>query len=88
MPLAVTPAILLADEGDLRDLKEVLMYHYYNVFESWRDHHDELLREAEERRLARQLRAARSGENALQLRHSLSRLAAGLLPQGRKMADC
>ena len=63
------------------------MYHY-NDFEAWRGHHDELLKEAEERRLARQPRAARSGENAPQIRHSLPRLVAGLLPQGRKMADC
>ena len=62
------------------------MYHY-NDFESWRDHHDELLQEAEGRRLARQLRAARTGENAPKVRHSLSRVVAGLLPQGRKMAD-
>jgi hypothetical protein len=63
------------------------MYHY-NDFEAWRHHHDELLQEAQQRRLARQLRAARSGENALHIRRSLSRLVAGLLPQGRKMADC
>jgi phosphoserine phosphatase len=87
MPWADTPAILLADEGDLHDLKEVSMYHY-NDFEAWRDHRDELLQEAEQRRLARQLRAARSGEKALQIRRSLPRLVAGLLPQGRKMAGC
>jgi len=33
MPWADTPAILLADEGDLHDLKEVSMYHY-NDFEA------------------------------------------------------
>ena len=87
MPRVDTPAILLADEGDRPDLKEVTMYHY-NDFESWRDHHDEMLQEAQERRLARQLRAARSGQNALQIRRSLPRLVAGLLPQGTKMAGC
>jgi hypothetical protein len=87
MPWADTPAILLADKGDRHDLKEVSMYHY-NDFGAWRDHRDELLQEAEDRRLARQLRAARSGENAPQIRRSLPRLVAGLLPQGRKMAGC
>lgn len=86
MPWAEASAILLADERDPHDLKEVSMYHY-NDFEAWRGHHDELLREAEGRRLARQLRAARSGQNAPQIRHSLSRLVAGLLPQNRKMAN-
>jgi hypothetical protein len=87
MPWVATPAILLAYEGDRHDLKEVPMYHY-NDFESWRDHRDELLQEAEGRRLAQQLRAARSGENALQIRRLLPRLVAGLLPQGTKMAGC
>jgi hypothetical protein len=87
MPWADIPAILLSDERDRHDLKEVSMYHY-NDFEAWQGHRDELLREAGERRLARQLRAARSGENALQIRRSLSRLVAGLLPQDRKMANC
>lgn len=82
MPWADTPAILLANEGDRHDPKEVTMYHY-NDFESWRDHHDEMLQEAQERRLARQLRAARSGQNALQIRRSLPRLVASLLLQGR-----
>ena len=61
---------------------------HYNDFEAWRGHRDELLQEAEERRLARQLRAVRSGKNAPEIRHSLHRLVAGLLPQGRKMAGC
>jgi hypothetical protein len=87
MPWADAPAILLADTGDRHDLKEVSMYHY-NDFEAWRGLRDELLREAEVRRLARQLRAARSGQNAPQIRTSLRRLVAGLLPQGRKMAGC
>ena len=39
------------------------MYHH-NDFEAWRGYRNELLREAGERRLARQLRAARSGEKA------------------------
>lgn len=86
MPWAGAPAILLAEARDRHDLKEVSMYHY-NDFEAWRSHHDELLREAEGRRLARQLRAARSEQNAPRIRHSLSRLVAGLLPQNRKMAD-
>jgi hypothetical protein len=85
MPWTDTPAILLADEGDLHDLKEVPMYHY-NDFGAWRDHRDEVLQEAEQRRLARQLRAARSGKKALQIRRSLPGLVAGLLPQGRKVA--
>jgi hypothetical protein len=66
-------------------MKEVSMYHY-NDFEAWQGHRDELLREAEGRRLARQLRASRSGKNAPQIRRSLSRLVAGLLPQDGKMA--
>jgi hypothetical protein len=87
MPRADAPTILLVDEKDRHDLKEVPMYHY-NGFEAWQGHRDELLREAGERRLARQLRAAHSGQNASQIRHSLSRLVAGLLPQNRKMAGC
>jgi phosphoserine phosphatase len=63
------------------------MYHY-NDFEAWRGHRDELLQEAEERRLAWQLRAARTGENAPQIRRSLPRLVADLLPHGRKTAGC
>ena len=63
------------------------MYHHYD-FEVWREHRDELLREAGERRLARQLRAARSGEKASGIRHALRGLAAGLFPQGREMAGC
>jgi hypothetical protein len=82
MPWADAPAKLLADERDRHDLKEVSMYHY-NDFEAWRGHQDELLREAEVRRLARQLRAARSGEHAPQIRHLLPWLVAGLLPQGK-----
>ena len=38
------------------------MYHHHNDFEAWRQHRHELLREAGGRRLARQLRAARSRE--------------------------
>ena len=87
MPWTAAPAILLADEKDTHDLKEISMYHY-NDFEAWKGHRDCLLREAEGRRLARQLRAARTGKNAPKVRHSLSRVVAGLLPQGRKMADC
>jgi hypothetical protein len=63
------------------------MYHY-NDFEAWRGHRDELLQEAEERRLARQLRVARTGENAPQIRRSLPRLVADLLPHGRRTAGC
>ena len=87
MPRADAPGILLADERDRHDLKEVSM-HYYNDFAGWQVHRDQLLREAEERRLARQLRAARSGRNAPLIRHSLSRIVAGLLPQNKKMANC
>jgi len=72
---------------DRHDLKEVFMYHL-NDFEAWQGHRDELLREAGERRLARQLRAAGSGQNAPLIRHSLARFVAGLLPQNRKMAGC
>ena len=63
------------------------MYHH-NDFEAWRQHRDELLREADERRLARQLRAARSGEKLPEIRRSLPGFVAGHLPQGRKMAGC
>jgi hypothetical protein len=84
---AGTPAILLAVEKDRHDLKGVPVYHY-NDFEAWQDHRDELLRKAGERRLARQLRVACSSEKAPHMRRPLSRLVAGLLPQGRKMADC
>jgi hypothetical protein len=63
------------------------MYHH-NDFGAWRHHRDELLQEAEDRRLGRQLRAARSGDNALQIRRSLPRHVAGLLPPGGKMAGC
>jgi hypothetical protein len=87
MPWADARTILLADQRDRHDLKEVSMY-YYNDFEAWRVHRDELLQEAEERRLARQLRAARSGENAPRIRHSLRRLFPGIAPEGRKMAGC
>ena len=83
MPWIDTPSILLIGEGNRHDPKGVPVYHY-NDFEAWRDHRDELLREAEERRRARQIREARSGENALQIRRSLSRLVAGLLPQDAK----
>ena len=62
--------------------------YYHNDFEAWRGYRDELLREAGERRLARQLRAARSGEKAPGTRHALLGLIAGLLPQSRRMADC
>jgi len=87
MPRTAASAILLAEGRDRHDRKGIFMYHY-NDFEAWRGHRDELLQEAEERRLARQLRAARSGENAPQIRDLLPRLVAGLLPQGRKMAGC
>jgi len=63
------------------------MYHL-NDFEAWQGHRDELLREAGERRLARQLRAAGSDQNAPLIRHSLARLVAGLLPQNRNLAGC
>ena len=63
------------------------MYHH-NDFEVWREHRDELLREAGERRLARQLRAARSGEKAPVIRRALRGLVVGLFPQSREMADC
>jgi hypothetical protein len=82
MPWADIPAILLSDERDRHDLKEVSMYHY-NDFEAWQGHRDELLREAGERRLARQLRAARSGQNAPQIRHAMLRLVASLI-EGKK----
>jgi hypothetical protein len=62
--------------------------YYSNDFGAWQGHRDELLREAEQRRLARQLRAERSGENALQIRRSLTRLVIGLRPQDRKIAGC
>ena len=63
------------------------MYHQ-NDFESWRERHHELLREAGERRLARQLRAARSGEKLTEVRRALLGLVAGQLPRRRKMAGC
>ena len=87
MPWIAAPAILLADEGDGHDRKEVSMYHY-NDFEAWREHRNVLLQEAEDRRLARQVRAARSSEESNAIRHALLGFVAGLLPQSRKVADC
>jgi hypothetical protein len=63
------------------------MYHHYD-FEAWREHRNELLQEASERRLARQLRAGRSGAKTTDIRHALRGLVAGLFPQRRKMAGC
>lgn len=63
------------------------MYHY-NDFETWQHHHDELLREAEMRRVARQLRATRSKEDALRIPRSWARLVAGFRAQDRNMAGC
>jgi hypothetical protein len=87
MPWTDAPAILLAGKEIDTTIKGVSMYHY-NDFEAWQGHRDELLREAEQRRLARQLLAERSGENALQIRRLLTRLVTGLLPQNRKIAGC
>jgi hypothetical protein len=61
------------------------MYHY-NDFETWQDHRDELLREAEMRCVARQLRAARSEESAPRVREPLPRFVSGFLLRGRNMA--
>lgn len=63
------------------------MYHH-NDFEAWREHHDELIQEASERRLARELLAARSQKQAPEIRRALLGLLAGLFPQSRKMAGC
>jgi hypothetical protein len=63
------------------------MYHY-NDFEAWRQHHNELLQKASERRLARQLRAARSSEKTPDVWRALRGLVPGLFPQSRKMAGC
>jgi hypothetical protein len=60
----------------------------HNDFEVWRQHHNELVQEASERRLARQLRATRSSEKAPHIWRWLRGLVAGLLPQTGKMADC
>jgi hypothetical protein len=60
------------------------MYHH-NDFEAWRQHYNELLWEAGEKRLARELRAARE---APEIRRTLLGFVAGHFPQGRKMADC
>ena len=60
------------------------MYHY-NDFEAWREYRSDLLREAEERRLARQLRVSRPG-----LAHGIRKSLLGFFaerPQ-RKMAGC
>jgi hypothetical protein len=46
------------------------MYHHHNDFEAWRQHRHELLREAGERRLAQQLRAARSREKSPEIRRA------------------
>jgi hypothetical protein len=62
--------------------------HYHNDFEAWRQHHNELLQEASERRLARQLRAAQSGENSPDIWRALRGFVPGLHPQSGKMADC
>ena len=61
--------------------------HHHNDFEVWREHQHELLREADERRLARELRAARSQRQAPEIRRTLLGLVAGLFPQTREMAD-
>ena len=63
------------------------MYHY-NDFEAWSQHHNELIKEASERRLARQLRAAQSGENTPNIWRMLRGLVPGLLPQNGKVAGC
>jgi hypothetical protein len=63
------------------------MYHN-NDFGAWRGYHGELLQEASERRLARELRAARSGEKRFEIRGAFLGLLAGLLPRGEKMAGC
>jgi hypothetical protein len=63
------------------------MYHHTD-FEVWREHQHELLREADERRLARELRAARSQKQAPEIRRTLLGLVVGLFPQTSKMADC
>jgi hypothetical protein len=62
--------------------------HHHNDFEVWREHQHELLQEAGERRLARELRAARSQKQAPEIRRTLLGLVAGLFPQTRRMADC
>jgi hypothetical protein len=62
--------------------------YYHNDFEAWREHRNELLQEASERRLARQLRAGRYGAKTTDIRHALRGLVAGLFPQRRKMAGC
>ena len=61
--------------------------HHHNDFEVWRERRDELLREADERRLARELRVARSQKQTPEIRRTLLVLVAGLFPQTRKMAD-
>jgi hypothetical protein len=63
------------------------MYHHYD-FEGWREYQREQLREADERRLARQSSAARSQKQAPEIRRTLLGLLAGLFPQSRKMAGC
>jgi len=62
--------------------------HYHNDFETWRKHHNELLQQASERRLARELRAARSQKQTPEIRRTLLGLVAVLFPQSSKMADC
>jgi hypothetical protein len=46
------------------------MYHHHNDFEAWSQHRHEVLREAGERRLARQLPAARSREKSPEIRRA------------------
>jgi hypothetical protein len=87
MPCTAAPTILLAEGRDRHDRKGIFMYHH-NDFEAWRQHHNELLREAGERRLARELRAARSRSEPPEIRRTLLGFVAGHFPQGRKMADC
>jgi hypothetical protein len=63
------------------------MYHY-NDIEMWREHHHELLREAEEGRLSRRLRAEQQKKGAPGFRSALLALSAGRLPQRKGMAEC
>ena len=60
---------------------------HHNDFKGWREYQRELLREADERRLARELPAASSQKQASEIRRTLLGLVAGLFPQTRKMAD-
>ncbi len=60
----------------------------YHEIDQWRQRHHELLREADERRLARQLRAERPKLAAPAIKSALLALIPRRLPRRKEMAGC